>query len=36
MQMLATDGDATEFYKKMEFSRAGQTEPMWIYKGSEH
>lgn len=36
MQMLTADGEATEFYKKMGFSRAGHTEPMWIYKGSEH
>ena len=36
MQILTADGDATEFYKKMGFSRAGQTEPIWIYKGNEH
>ncbi|MEN5057613.1 GNAT family N-acetyltransferase [Sphingobacterium kitahiroshimense] len=36
MQMLTADGDATEFYKKMGFLRAGQTEPMWIDKGNEH
>ncbi|MBL3654865.1 GNAT family N-acetyltransferase [Fulvivirga sediminis] len=36
MQMLAADGKAVDFYKKIGFSRAGQTEPMWIYDGEEH
>lgn len=36
MQMLTADGKAIEFYRKMGFERAGQTEPMWIYKGNEH
>jgi GNAT superfamily N-acetyltransferase len=36
MQMLTADGKAIDFYKKAGFSRAGQTEPMWIYKGGEH
>lgn len=36
MQMLTADGKAIDFYKKVGFSRAGQTEPMWIYKGNEH
>lgn len=36
MQMLVADGQAIEFYKKAGFSRAGSTEPMWIYKGGEH
>ena len=35
-QMLTADGDAIEFYKRMSFKRAGRTEPMWIYAGSEH
>ena len=35
-QMLTADGDAIEFYKRMGFKRAGRTEPMWIYAGSEH
>ncbi|MGF1636395.1 MAG: GNAT family N-acetyltransferase [Cyclobacteriaceae bacterium] len=35
-QMLTADGRAIEFYKKCGFERAGQTEPMWIYKGNEH
>lgn len=36
MQMLTADGKAIEFYKKVGFVRAGQTQPMWIYKGDEH
>ena len=36
MQMLTADGDAIDFYEKMGFSRAGKTEPMWIYAGSDH
>lgn len=35
-QMLTADGGAIEFYKKMGFSKAGQTESMWIYSGTEH
>lgn len=34
--MLTADGKATEFYKAMGFERAGETEPMWIYAGTEH
>lgn len=36
MQMLTADGRAIDFYKKVGFVRAGQTEPMWVYKGQEH
>ena len=36
MQMLTADGKAIDFYKKNGFERAGQTEPMWIYKGNDH
>ena len=36
MQMLTADGKAIDFYKKMGFVRAGETEPMWIYQGDEH
>ncbi|UZR95010.1 GNAT family N-acetyltransferase [Chondrinema litorale] len=36
MQMLTADGKAIDFYKKLGFERAGKTEPMWIYKGTEH
>lgn len=35
-QMLTADGNAIDFYKSLGFSRAGKTEPMWIYAGSEH
>ncbi|MGJ8678597.1 MAG: GNAT family N-acetyltransferase [Akkermansiaceae bacterium] len=35
-QMLTADGKAIEFYEQLGFSRAGQTEPMWIYSGTEH
>lgn len=34
--MLTADGGAIEFYKALGFERAGQTEPMWIYAGTEH
>lgn len=34
--MLTADGEAVDFYKAMGFERAGKTEPMWIYAGSEH
>lgn len=34
--MLTADGAAIDFYKAMGFERAGRTEPMWIYAGSEH
>ncbi|MGB0524187.1 MAG: GNAT family N-acetyltransferase [Flammeovirgaceae bacterium] len=36
MQMLTADGKAIDFYEKVGFTRAGQTEPMWIYQGDEH
>jgi len=36
MQMLTADGKAIEFYKKAGFEKAGETQPMWIYKGNEH
>ena len=36
MQMLTADGKTVDFYRKFGFVRAGETEPMWIYKGSEH
>lgn len=35
-QVIVADGGAVEFYRKCGFERAGQTEPMWIYKGDEH
>jgi len=36
MQMLTADGKAILFYEKMGFEKAGETSPMWIYKGKEH
>ncbi|SEA55876.1 Acetyltransferase (GNAT) domain-containing protein [Arachidicoccus rhizosphaerae] len=36
MQILTADNKAINFYKKMGFTRAGSTIPMWIYKGKEH
>lgn len=35
-QMLTADGKAIEFYRALGFQRAGKTEPMWVYAGSEH
>lgn len=35
-QMLTADGEAINFYNALGFERAGNTEPMWIYSGSEH
>ncbi len=35
-QMLTADGDAIEFYKAIGFERAGKTESMWVYAGTEH
>jgi ribosomal protein S18 acetylase RimI-like enzyme len=35
-QVLVADGQATGFYSKCGFARAGKTEPMWIYSGSDH
>ncbi len=36
MQMLTADENAIDFYTKVGFERAVNTEPMWIYKGNEH
>jgi len=35
-QALLADGRAVDFYKKLGFSRAGSTEPLWIFDGHEH
>lgn len=35
-KMLTADGKAIEFYESLGFVRAGNTEPMWIYAGTEH
>ena len=36
MQMLVSEADAIAFYEKCGFTRAGDTQPMWIYKGDDH
>ncbi|MBC8009426.1 MAG: GNAT family N-acetyltransferase [Burkholderiales bacterium] len=36
MHMLVADGLAVDFYRKQGFARAGETQPMWIYAGSDH
>lgn len=36
MQMLTADGKAIDFYEKVGFKKAGETQPMWIYGGEEH
>jgi predicted N-acetyltransferase YhbS len=35
-QALLADGRAIDFYKKLGFTRAGSTEPLWIFDGHEH
>ena len=35
-QMLVADGNAIEFYRSLGFARAGRTQSMWIYGGSDH
>lgn len=35
-QILVADGKAVDFYKSVGFQRAGMTQSMWIYAGSEH
>jgi ribosomal protein S18 acetylase RimI-like enzyme len=35
-QMLTSDKNAIGFYQALGFSRAGSTEPMWIYAGQDH
>jgi len=35
-QVLLADGRALEFYRRCGFTRAGKTEPMWIYDGHDH
>jgi len=34
--VLIADGRAIEFYRKCGFTRAGRTESMWIYAGTDH
>lgn len=35
-QVLLADYDSQEFYRRFGFTRAGRTEPMWIYDGDDH
>jgi len=35
-QVLLADGRAIDFYRKCGFTRAGKTEPMWIYARQDH
>lgn len=35
-QVLVADGNTVDFYKSLGFHRAGITEPMWIYSGTDH
>lgn len=35
-QILVADGKAINFYEQCGFSKAGQTQSMWIYQGEEH
>ncbi len=35
-QMLTADNEARSFYESLGFERAGKTEPMWKYAGTEH
>lgn len=35
-QMLTADGEAIQFYEALGFERAGKTEPMWVYAGTDH
>ncbi|MBB4009774.1 GNAT family N-acetyltransferase [Allorhizobium taibaishanense] len=34
--MLTADGNSTQFYETLGFSKAGSTVPMWIYAGKDH
>ncbi|MEM8810636.1 MAG: GNAT family N-acetyltransferase, partial [Cyanobacteria bacterium P01_G01_bin.38] len=36
MQMLVADREAIGFYEKCGFTKAGRTQPMWIYDGEDH
>jgi ribosomal protein S18 acetylase RimI-like enzyme len=35
-QVVVADGRAVEFYRQLGFTRAGGTEPMWVYAGQDH
>lgn len=34
--ILVADAAAFAFYERLGFARAGRSEPMWIYTGTEH
>ena len=34
--VLVSDASAVNFYRRCGFTRAGDTEPMWIYSGQDH
>ena len=34
--ILVADGRSVEFYRKCGFTRAGETQSMWIYAGDDH
>ena len=34
--ILVADGEAINFYNKLGFERAGETQSMWIYSGDDH
>lgn len=36
MLMLTADSESVSFYEKTGFSKAGNTQSMWIYSGNEH
>ena len=36
MHILVADGRAVGFFEKCGFTRAGETQAMWIYAGGEH
>ena len=36
MHMLVADNETIAFYEKCGFTKAGQTQPMWIYDGNDH
>jgi hypothetical protein len=36
MQMLTADGKEIDFYRKVDFEKAGEAMPMCIYKGTEY
>ncbi|MEO7496347.1 MAG: GNAT family N-acetyltransferase [Massilia sp.] len=35
-QMLTADGEAIGFYEALGFRRAGRTQAMWVYAGTDH